>query len=495
MDDATLLAPSDIEAERRTVGACLLSATTLEKVMLRVSPEDFFCAPYSWAFRGACELHAANEPINIETVIRKLSETPSADGKRSILTDVGGPAVFVEAITGVNAEEGEFWAERVQKKRAERDLLNLTNWARERVLSGSADVEVLRGEIEQRLTVLAGRDGGADTTTVDDDAEVLGARITRYIMDPDAITGLTVGWHAFDRMVDGLQPGNVSILYAQSSRFKSMVAANIAYKVAWHDAPVLFFTTEMPKLQVQERMLGLDVGLNFRKIRQDGSIVQYRREIEAGIRRLRKMPIYYNDRSDPDMGYLRAEVLRRAKWNDVKLVIVDLVDMVATRQYADDSVAQQSAIMRQMKVLAKTAKVHILLVSHVSKGDRATRGRADLDVEEMKGSSSKYQDVDTAISCMPVTEDPETGRWRGMTREEITYNLQTTARMRLLLSVTKNRHGELGQIPFIIDMNHGGQMEPLSNDKATYVQQGLPTIYGQQGAMGGIVPGGATRAA
>jgi hypothetical protein len=111
-----------------------------------------------------------------------------------------------------------------------------------------------------------------------------------------------------------------------------------------------------------------------------------------------------------------------------------------------------------MKGIAKAADIHIILVAHIAKGDKATRNAASLDPEDMKGSSSRYQDVDAAISVMPVAWDAEYNRWRGLDRKEIAIRVREEGWMYILLDITKNRHGEQGEILCIIDLNKGGRL-------------------------------------
>ena len=149
--------------------------------------------------------------------------------------------------------------------------------------------------------------------------------------------------------------------------------------------------------------------------------------------------------------------------------------MVSTAQFKDDSVAQQSQVMRQLKGIAKSANIHIILVSHISKGEKQMHKQAFLSPEDMKGSSSKFQDVDAAISLMPVRTDSETGQWVGLSLEELTDRVKSDGQLNMLVTFTKNRHGELGGIPFIVSINKGGRIFPLGRSQATQnVVQGRP---------------------
>ena len=469
IDPASL--PSDPEAERRIIGSCLLGGQGVAAALGLLESSDFSCRPYQLAFVAVANLSAANEPVNGQSVIRKMEQLDSVAFKEM-------PAGLILTSTeGVLAEEAAFWAGHVKRKRSERDMVEFAEWARGLATSGEGDIPSLMGRIEERLAKI-GAKPEASTSSIADNMDLLRARIDNYIESPGAITGMETGWVDFDRMLDGLQPGNVSIVYAPSSRYKSYFVQNLGLRLAQRGHAGLWYTTEMPNLQVRERIAQLQAGLNFRWLRRDNTIGEYRRQILNAIDDIENLPIYFCDDTDLDIAGIRSTVTRFKRWHDIEYTIVDLVDMVSSSQFQDNDVSNQSVVMKKFKGIAKATGTHVILVSHIAKSDKALRGKPVLDVEDMKGSSSKYQDVDHAISLMPVGLDPETGQDRGLTVEQISYEVQTKGWLTMLAYITKNRQGEVGGIKFRIDLNAGGQMAPLYGQPKLFVpaQPGMPGL-------------------
>ncbi len=460
--------PHDNEAERHVIGACLLSENATSHAITSLTEKDFLYIPHGWMFTAIGKLFASQEPVTAQTVARKLAEMrPRPNAQKTCLEEIGGPDEVFATLEGVAPEDVEFWATRVVKKRKERDLLALAEKMRRAALSNPEDVDKLLSRFEENLADVSTRGAGRTVYTMDDDSDGLDERIQRYIDDPDAITGVPIGWGVLDRMLDGLQPGNVTIVYAPSSRYKSLFTANMGWMMARNGIPGMWFTSEMPRVQVRERILQLELGLNLRWLRRDRDVARHVSAIRRTKDYIKTLPIIMNDTSDLDIGYIRAEVMKQRKWNDIQYVLIDLVDMVSASQYREDSIAQQSLVMRQMKEMAKQANIHVILVSHVAKGDKSIRQKPDLDVEDMKGSSSKYQDVDTAISLMPVVWSGEKEDWIALDRKGIAYHAEHHKCLTVLVSITKNRHGELGSIPFELDFERGMRMYPKQFHKQT----------------------------
>lgn len=450
-----------MEAERQVIGALFLSPALTDDVMGVVNSGDFFYRPYGWMFNAICEMKMADLPVTQQSVIRKLGETRNSEGK-TYLEEMDGSRMVLASVEGVMPEDCFFWAERVKKKRQERDLLAYGDWVRKQAMSNPADIRELQFKVEERLlNVTASETTKSEVLSGHDRMDELEARINRYIDDPDAITGMAVDWPVFDRLLDGLQPGNVTIVYAPTSRYKSFVVTNMGWRLARNGHAGLWYTTEMPVLQVRERVVQLVAGLNFKWERRRNTLWQHRDEIRSALREVATYPIYYNDKSEVEIGNMRATVMRQKKWNNIEYVIVDLVDHVNSTQDGENETSNMSRIMRKMKDIAKAADVHIILVSHVSKTDAELKRMPVLEVSAMKGSSSKSQDVDNAISVMPVLWDEGSSRWIGMTRQEISNTVADSGILTLLLAVTKSRHGELGEVPFAINMHYGGRMAPM----------------------------------
>lgn len=445
--DSTPLIPMNITAEKKVCGSLLISPHEISDLMLRLSPNEFYSQHYRFMYEAMCSLFIDGNPVTTETVANVLRSKKEVGVTR--LDAIGGTQFILDTLEGIGPEEIDFWTDEVKKKHDQRQMLEFAQAIIAGVAKNPEDMEAFRNKTEEKLVRLGGTSSSTSvslSTAVDD----LGPLIQRYISNPDGIIGRQTKLDRLDKALDGLKPGNVTIVYAPSSRFKSLFTTNIGWRLAEQNIPGLWFTTEMPRIQVMERILQLESGLNFKWLRYDKRMAEYENDIKAAQKRLKSLPIYFCDNSEIDVATVRSEVARFKRWHDIEYIIIDLVDHVSSSRYKDEMVNNQRAVMASMKAIAKDYNVHIILVSHVSKGARGDRLQADLDVEEMIGSAAKYQDVDASISIAPVTTDDE-GKLRAMAREEIIFYLEKRFLIPVMISVTKNRHGEL--LRYIVDLN------------------------------------------
>lgn len=439
MEFQTLLEPSDVNAEKRLVGSLILNPALIYDACLHVRPEHFWHEGYREIYKTLVDLSLSGKPVSIDTVGNKTGDVKLA----------------AEATWETDPAEVPFWTEVVIRKSEERDLLNFLEDARASVIKNSGPVNILRNDLEARILELGSGGRGSNSFAASEVAGELEARLSQYIEHPDTITGLESGWNKLDTALDGFQSGNVSIVYAPSSRFKSLWTTNLGWRFAKKGIPGLWFTTEMPKIQVMERVLQLESKINLRWARRDKTIKEFAVQLFKAKDRIKTYPIYFCDTSALDVGEVRGEVMRHKRWHNIQYVIIDLVDHIFSSRFRDELVNNQRAVMAAMKQIAKDCDVHIILVSHVNKMASQDNNNPDLDMEAMTGSAAKYQDVDTAISLMPVYQNAD-GGLLALNRQQILYLVNTTGVLDILVSVTKNRHGELLQHVMNLDLNLGG---------------------------------------
>ena len=426
-----------------------------------MTTEDFGYAEYSSVFRTMCSLHLSGQPVNVETVAARLN-VPDDKG-RNQLTAIGGVQTIASCLDGASPGEVDFWVEETIKSRKRRQLHATLERFKSKVVDAE-DPDRLRAELEEGLVTLAGSES-AEVQHVSATSDALEARIRKYITHPDSITGLESGWTRFDQVLDGVQPMDSIIVYAASGRFKSLFTQNWAYRFAKGGHAGLLYTTEMPTIQVQERMLQMETGLNLSRLRRMDQIGAHVGPLQSGLEEMASLPLYMSEGFDLTTSSMKAQVRSQTRWNDIEYVIVDLIDHVRTNKFKDDIYTQQSYIMQSIKDIAKKNSVGIISVAHIGKGDRADTRKVELPVEEIKGSSSKYQDVDIAMSIVPVdygvpperrNQQAAENNWYGLEREEIQQSFTAYGGVHVMVSITKNRRGETGRFRFWLDISRGG---------------------------------------
>lgn len=434
--------PEDYDAEKRLVGTVLIAPESLAATMGRVTYGDFFYKPFAAMYAAASDLYIENQPITAATVYRKL-----ADQKV-----VSGQAEIAQCMEGASLDEADFWISRVLQQRKRRKLLEAGEEAQKLAL-GDKDPDDAYARVQEMLT--AGQDSqDSGTSDMASAFEILRERYHRYVDDPNALEGIPSGLEHFDRIIDGAAPGRVTTIYADTGNYKTTCIANLAWRYSRQGFPGFWFSTESPAHEAMQKLVQLELAWSARDARQSRTMFQFMAAMEATEEDFRRYPLWINDRSVLDLGFLQGAVARWKKKHDIAYVIVDLVDHVTAAGFKGNDTAEESHIMQSMKEMAKRNNLHVFLTTHMSKPWSQNTARPQLyhSPDLMKGSSSKKQDSDNLISLMLV-QMGNNNYWEPVPPEN-KYDPVDVAH--IYAGFVKVRSGRTGHVIFECDNLRGG---------------------------------------
>jgi replicative DNA helicase len=204
------------------------------------------------------------------------------------------------------------------------------------------------------------------------------AEAKRNAEQKDGIAGLPTGYQSLDKMTKGLAPGDLIILFGDTSHGKSQLSQNITFNLTSNGIPVLFIGLEMTNAQNTQRFLNIGG------------------EDQKGLQALAN--ILYPEKNDLKYETIEAYVEAGTKGGAQLIVIDQLQQLVRS---IDNNTAETSLVTHEIKRMAVRYKVPIILISHINRSG-STNGVPTL--RELKGSSSIEQDADI---CLAVWRDIE----------------------------------------------------------------------------------------
>jgi replicative DNA helicase len=267
----------------------------------------------------------------------------------------------------------------------------------------------------------------------------------------DLPPGLQMGFTDLDKMLCGLQGGDMTILAARPAMGKTAFVLKLARNVAADGKGVAFFSLEMSTAQLTGRMLSGDSQINGQKMRAINLLTPHERELLKESReKFRKWDLKIADDAGASMSKIRArsreikrEFERKGKTLDV--VIIDYLQLVG-----DDSNSKKSSnreqdvsrMSRSCKMLAKELDVPVVVLCQLSRAVETRGGDKRPQLSDLRESGSLEQDADQVLFLYR----PE---YYGIDEDEQGNSLKGIA----YVIVGKNRHGECRDVPmrFISD--------------------------------------------
>lgn len=190
------------------------------------------------------------------------------------------------------------------------------------------------------------------------------------LVQGDGIIGLSTGYPSIDQMTRGLAPGDLAIIYGDTSHGKSQLSQNISYNLAARGDPVFFAGLEMTNEQNTSRF------------------IQMAREREEA----RGLPILYpknNYFSYKEIGALISTATKMG----AKLIVLDQLQDIT--HSLDNSTNEISLVTLEVKRAAVQNQVPVILISHIN---RSGNKSGPPTLAELKGSSAIEQRADIAIA-------------------------------------------------------------------------------------------------
>lgn len=425
--DSGRIPPQDLDAEKSLLGAILLSDTSFPDVLETVKYPDFYNKAHSLIFKAMTALYQQSKPIDLLTLTAELK-------RQKNLKAVGGAGYLSELTNYVpTASHAQAYAELVQKAAVRRRLINAGTKIAEAAYQEDARVEDLVGEAEKNLFEVSDKSTRTDYSALGDMLVDAFDRIEELHKNKGALRGLKTGFRDLDKKTAGLQKGDLVIIGARPAMGKTTLAQNIAYNAAAiNKRGVLFFSMEMAKNEILDRMISDVSGVDNWKIRTGNVSDEDFAKISDALGEMSEVPIYIDDTSSMTVLELRNRARRAAHDHDIGLIIIDYLQLIAgSDRYAGNRVQEVTEISRGLKTLARELEVPVVALAQLN---RQVTGRDDPrpTLSDLRESGSIEQDADLVI----MMHRPDYYH-----HEDDYENTNITE-----LIIAKHRHGAIGKI-------------------------------------------------
>ncbi|MCH9662455.1 MAG: replicative DNA helicase [Gammaproteobacteria bacterium] len=270
-----------------------------------------------------------------------------------------------------------------------------------RMASTSADepIEQMLDRADSELFKLTGQNPtGADS------AQPLSALLEHAINalrvryeSGQAFSGLETGYADLDRLTDGLQKSDMVIIAARPSMGKTALALCIANHVATKLAlPVLFFSLEMPKEQISNRILSMNARVSQSSLRSGKLSRDEWTSIMQAYENLEECPLYVDDSPALTVSEVRTRVRRFVREHpNAALIAIDYLQLMSSSPGRNDENRSMvlGEITRSLKILAREVRLPVIVLSQLN---RATESRTDKKplLSDLRESGAIEQDAD-----------------------------------------------------------------------------------------------------
>jgi replicative DNA helicase len=433
--------PQNIDAEKSLLGAVLIDEETLADISEHVTTKDFYDKRHKTVYGAMMRLYERHKPVDLLTLTDELK-------KKDELDIIGGSAYLTELTNYVpTAAHAEAYAEMVAQKAVRRRLIKASAEISELGFNEDTTTQELLEKAEAELFSVSDQSLKQDLVSIETILTDSFDRMEELHRNKGALRGVRTGWRDLDNMTAGLQRSDLIILAARPAMGKTTLVTNLAYNVATvAKQAVLFFSLEMSKEQLVDRMLADASGVDAWNIRTGNLSDEDFSKLSEAMGEMAEAPIFLDDTPGLSVLEMRTKARRAAHENPLGVIIVDYLQLMqGSGKDNGNRVQEVSEISRGLKLIARELNVPVIALSQLSRSVES-RSPQIPQLADLRESGSIEQDADIVMFIY----------------REAYYNPETERENITDLIIAKHRNGPVGKVELYF---HPERLRFMSLDK------------------------------
>ena len=381
--------PVNVEAERSVLGSIMLDAKAIdEAAALGLVPSDFSLDSHQKIF-------SAMQQVSESTGVIDTITLPAELGRRKELEAVGSYAYISGLLDGVPDRPSiKQYVKIVREKAAQRKVMAACNATIAAVADGSSSQEAIVQLGETMLQIQTGTDD-APAERVLKFSDKVYSDWEKLANGSDDLIGLSTGIESLDLVTTGIRPGETWAIGGRTGDGKTSLALQIAAANCRRGVAVGYFSIEMSKDEMLQRLWSHEGKIPFGYIRSPRFIsTEIRSQIRHSMATVGSWPLFVTVDGSLSVQKLVAKARLLIRQQKLGLLIVDYVQQVSA--VAPNERERITKISGQIRALAKDTGVPILAVSQLNR-PLQRNGNERPNKFSMKESGSLENDSHTIL--------------------------------------------------------------------------------------------------
>ncbi len=423
--------PYSLEAEQAVLGSILLDPSCISSVTMVLKPEYFYLPQHKAIFSTIIGLDAAQGgKIDALLVLDSLR-------REGLYDDESGKTYLLQLSKNVPSTANvESYAKIVREKFYIRSLILIAGEITEAASQSGQTADELLDMAEQRIyDIRQGKSVVGPSRISDIISTVYQNLYNLSKLEKDQYAGLNTGFSELDKRITGLNRSDLILIGARPAMGKTSFALNIARNVAvYGKKKVLFFSLEMSKEQLAQRVLSTEARVQSTKFRTGRlSPEEWQHIAEASVF-LSDVDLYFDDTANITVPEMKA---RARQLKNVDCIVIDYLQLMSSSKKTDNRVQEVSEITRSLKLMAKDLNIPVVTCAQLARRTEEKGRSHKPQMSDLRESGSIEQDAD--IILMLYREN-----YYKDSSDEPPEDIRVDEAE---LIISKNRHGPTGSVP------------------------------------------------
>ena len=242
---------------------------------------------------------------------------------------------------------------------------------------------------------------------------------------------ISSGYQELDKMFSGgFRPGEFVVVAARPSMGKTAFGVNVAINMMKRGVPVYFFSLEMPKRRIIERMLAVQSKVNMSIVQRPDTEVNKQRVMQAANELMQyNPPVFVNDQKGMTVAEIMAKARGLMRQHGNGCVMIDYIGLIQSPHEKKIRSEQVNEISRSLKDLAGRLECPVVALCQINRESGKEKDKRP-QLHNLRDSGAIEQDADIVM----------------MLHRDAYYNPDDADKSEAELIVAKNRNGETGKV-------------------------------------------------
>lgn len=383
--------PQDLEAEQSVLGAMLMSKEAIADSVEMLKARDFYRPANEMVFNAILDLYGRGEPADPVTVADELS-------RQGQLEQCGGHVYLADLLSSVSvAANAAYYAAIVRDKAVLRRLVQASIRIAQMGYQGQGEVNDIVDQAQQALFEVTEGKTSEDYHPLSELFESTFDEMEAIEARGDSMAGIPTGFADLDDLTNGFQPGQMIIVAARPAMGKSTLALDFARAAAIkHGLTSAIFSLEMGHSEIVMKLLAAEAGVELSRIRGGKLNEEDWQRLVAKTTQISQAPLFIDDSPNLTMMEIRAKARRLKEQHDLKLVVIDYMQLMSSGKQVESRQLEVSEFSRQIKLLAKELSIPVIALSQLNRGPEQRTDKRPM-MSDLRESGSLEQDADIVI--------------------------------------------------------------------------------------------------
>ena len=394
MASENLNLPYSLDAEQAVLGAMLKEPECLPIVSDMLKIDHLYLPQHKAIYTAILNIDTIGGRIDPLVVLEELK-------KEGVYDDIGGKTYLMKIADAVPSTKNvESYIKIIIDKYYLRTLMLTAREILDATNHGTDSPDSLLDLAEQKIYDIR---RGKNTTGPARISDIVMSDVFERLKklgsaDPkekERYIGIPTGFSYLDKVLGGgFHRSDFIVVGARPAMGKTSFALNVARNIAMKGRKVLFFSLEMSKEQLAQRIISTEARIISNKLRTGEITDSDWEKLGLALQNLVNCELYFDDTANINVPEMKARALRM---KDVDCIVIDYLQLMSGTKRTENRVAEVSEITRSLKMMAKDLDIPVVTCSQLSRGVAKNSGDHRPQMTDLRESGTIEQDADIVL--------------------------------------------------------------------------------------------------